>query len=209
MAGYALAIPIMILATASYIYSANRLLQCWKVEKERSTKIDEIRALLLESPKQYGATGDHLESQPSGSGRLLTYPELARRAFGKGAIFVQLGIALMQFGVCLTYLIFVPQNLYEATHALFGWDVYKTVFLVAMVMIEVPLSWIRDIRRLTPFNVMATLLIAYGLFSCLVLAFWQIAKESESTYLDRLATLPATNSDTWILFIGTAVSISC
>ncbi|KAL3939928.1 MAG: hypothetical protein SGBAC_005437 [Bacillariaceae sp.] len=203
MAGYALAVPIMILATASYIYSANRLLQSWKVEKDRANKIDEIRALLLESsPKWYGATGE--ESRPTEGSQLLTYPELARRSFGRGAVFVQLGIATMQFGVCLTYLIFVPQNLYEALQQLFGWHMSKTILLISMVMIEVPLSWIRDIRRLTPFNVMATLLIAYGLFSCLVLAFWEIAKDPESTYFDRLAALPPTNSDTWILFIGTA-----
>ncbi|CAJ1959847.1 unnamed protein product [Cylindrotheca closterium] len=201
MAGYAFAIPTMILATTAYIYSANRLLQCWKVERERADKIDEIRALLMESPKRYGATE---ESRPAEGSTMLTYPELARRAFGRGAIFVQLGIALMQFGVCLTYLIFVPQNLYEAFRMLLGWDVNKTVFLIAMLLIEVPLSWIRDIRRLTPFNVLATMLTAYGLFSCLVLAFWEIAKDPESSYFDRLAALPATNSDTWILFIGTA-----
>lgn len=204
MAGYAFAIPTMILATTAYIYSANRLLQCWKVEKNRAIKIDEIRGLLLASPKRYGAAGD--SARPTEGSKLLTYPELARRAFGRGAIFVQLGIALMQFGVCLTYLIFVPQNLYEAIRVLFGWDVSKTIFLIAMVMIEVSLSWIRDIRRLTPFNVLATLLIAYGLFSCLVLAFWEIAKDPESSYFDRLASLPPTNSGTWILFIGTAVS---
>ncbi|CAJ1959844.1 unnamed protein product [Cylindrotheca closterium] len=207
MAGYALAIPIMILSTASYLYSANRLLECWRVEKAKAAMIDEIRALLLEgSPKMYGSTkaGEELKQQPSEGGKLLSYPELARRAFGSGAFCVELGIATMQFGVCLTYLIFVPQNLYEATHQLFGWEMSKTVFLVCMVLMEVPLAWIRDIRRLAFFNFIATLLVAYGLFSCVVLAFMEIAKDPELTYLDRLADLPPTNPDTWILFIGTA-----
>jgi proton-coupled amino acid transporter len=97
LAGFAVAIPCMVLATVSYIYSANRLLQCWRVEKEKATKLDEIRALLLESPKHYGSMPNQKEE-----GKLLTYPELAKRAFGRGSVFVQLGIALMQFGVCLT-----------------------------------------------------------------------------------------------------------
>jgi hypothetical protein len=201
LAGYAVAIPAMMLATASYIYSANRLLQCWKAEKEKATKIDEIRTLLLESPKDYGSVSKEQES-----GKLLTYPELARRAFGGFSVVVQLGVALMQFGVCLTYLIFVPQNLYEATRALFGWEVDKTVFLIFMVLVEIPLSWIRDIRKLTPYNVLATFLTAYGLISCLVIAFWEIGKDPNSNYFDRLAALPPTNNETWFLFIGTAVS---
>ncbi|KAL3941240.1 MAG: hypothetical protein SGBAC_004359 [Bacillariaceae sp.] len=206
MAGWALAIPIMMFSTASYLYSANRLLECWRIEKEKAAKIDEIRALLTEDPTKYGSTttdGEESEQLKSG-GKLLSYPELARRAFGKGAICVQLGIATMQFGVCLTYLIFVPQNLYEATHELFGWELSKTIFLIAMVMIEVPLSWIRDIRKLAPFNIIATLLVAYGLFSCVVLAFMEIAADSQETYFDKLAALPPTNNETWILFIGTA-----
>jgi proton-coupled amino acid transporter len=202
LAGYAVAIPAMMMATASYIYSANRLLQCWQAEKEKATKIDEIRTLLLDSPKDYGSVSKEQES----SGKLLTYPELARRAFGGASVLVQLGVALMQFGVCLTYLIFVPQNLYEATRELFGWEVDKTVFLISMVLVEIPLSWIRDIRKLTPYNVLATFLTAYGLISCLVIAFWEIGKDPDSTYFDRVAALPPAKYETWFLFIGTAVS---
>jgi hypothetical protein len=201
LAGWAVAIPLMIMATASYIYSANRLLQCWKAEKEKATMIDEIRTLLLESPKDYGTVSKQQES-----GKLLTYPELARRAFGSASVLVQVGVAMMQFGVCLTYLIFVPQNLYEATRELFGWEVDKTVFLIAMVLVEIPLSWIRDIRKLTPYNVLATFLTAYGLISCLLLAFWEIEKDPNANYFEKVAALPPTNNESWYLFIGTAVS---
>ena len=44
---------------------------------------------------------------------MLSYPELAYRALGPtGETIVKTGIAMMQSGVCLTYLIFVPQNLH-------------------------------------------------------------------------------------------------
>eukprot|EP00980_Cylindrotheca_fusiformis_P009985 scaffold2212_cov143-Cylindrotheca_fusiformis.AAC.3 len=203
IAGWAVAIPTMVLATASYIYSANRLLQCWKVEKEKASKIDEIRSLLLNSPNTYGSMPkDH---QPS-AGKLLTYPELAHRAFGDISVFVKAGIASMQFGVCLTYLIFVPQNLYEATKALFDVEIDKSVFLLGMVLVEVPISWIRDIRKLTPYNVLATFLTAYGLISCLLIAFVEMAKDPDSNFIQRLEALPPVEHDTWFLFVGTAVS---
>eukprot|EP00581_Thalassiosira_minuscula_P002304 CAMPEP_0183747528 /NCGR_PEP_ID=MMETSP0737-20130205/67311_1 /TAXON_ID=385413 /ORGANISM="Thalassiosira miniscula, Strain CCMP1093" /LENGTH=561 /DNA_ID=CAMNT_0025983241 /DNA_START=86 /DNA_END=1768 /DNA_ORIENTATION=- len=205
LSGYAVAIPLMSMATIAYVYSAHRLLECWRVEKDKAEKLDEIRALLLESSNaaDYGTNNEDGKASQNSS-VLLTYPELARRAFGEASIIVQAGIALLQFGVCLTYFIFVPQNLYEATKVLFGVEVNILVFIVAMVVIEVPMSWIRDIRKLTPFNVLATFLIAFGLASCLLIATWEIAKDPNSNYVDRLLALPPANKDTWYLFIGTA-----
>jgi hypothetical protein len=213
MSGYAVAIVCMILATTSYLYSANRLLQCWQIEKQKIGRLEEIRALLEPGRSDNQQDNSKFECVPSGeenaetaaAATLLTYPELARRAFGGGSAFVQIGIALMQFGVCLTYLILVPQNLVESTRALFGLEVDKGVFLVAMVAIEIPLTWIRDIRKLTPTNVLATFLIAYGLISCLAIAFSVAIKDPDSTLVERILELPTTN-DTWYLFIGTSVS---
>jgi hypothetical protein len=109
--GYAVAIPSMLFATSMFIYNSYRLLACWKVEStkqhEMAQHIEQVLGLTTIQETKYTPT-------------LLTYPELARRALGRGAFFVELGIALMQFGVCLTYLIFVPQNLYECTRALSG-----------------------------------------------------------------------------------------
>jgi proton-coupled amino acid transporter len=215
LSGWAVAIPAMMIATASYLYSAYRLLQCWRVEKQKVERLDELRALL--EPTRTSST--HLQDTTTEFGSipaapeevanatpatLLTYPELARRAFGAGSVVVQFGIAAMQFGVCLTYLIFVPQNLVESVRALWGWEVDKIVFLVAMVVIEIPLSWIRDIRKLTPTNILATFLIAYGLLSCLMIALSMTLQDLDSNLVERIRLLPATN-DTWYLFIGTSV----
>jgi proton-coupled amino acid transporter len=116
---------------------------------------------------------------------------------------IEFGIATMQFGVCLTYLIFVPANLYASFLMLFGVAIPKSYFLVAMLLIEIPSSWIRDIRKLTPFNVLATLLIAYGLGSCLMIAFWYSYTEKAETLWESISSLPALQP-TWFLFIGTA-----
>ncbi|KAL7568810.1 hypothetical protein ACA910_007226 [Epithemia clementina (nom. ined.)] len=206
MAGWAVAIVSMILATCSYLYSAVRLLQCWRNEKTKMERLDEIRAFLVPHSassssltKLNGASADPHAPHPN----MLSYPELARRAFGSGAVFVQFGIAAMQFGVCLTYFIFVPQNLVECTRALTGEHIDPAKFLILMVLVEIPLSWIRDIRRLTPTNILATFLIAFGLLSCLIIAVATTMKDPESNFVSRLTSLPPTNHN-WFLFVGTS-----
>jgi len=55
---------------------------------------------------------------------LLSYPELAHRAWGPtGESLVKTSIALMQSGICLTYLIFVPQNFHTSILVLTGLDI--------------------------------------------------------------------------------------
>lgn len=178
--GYAIAIPCMITATALYILSAYRLLACWKAER-----------LLQE---------EHLGPESS---VLLTYPELARRALGYPySLLVDFGIASMQYGVCLTYLIFVPANLHQCT------GVAQPVWLALMVLLEIPLTFLEDIRKLTVLNVTATLLIAFGLGMVLVLAIkqaWDPAANTDYTWAwqENYSALPAV-TDTWFLFVGTS-----
>lgn len=225
VSGWAVAIPAMFFATICYIYNANRLLACWQVEHDSDSRI--MQANLLEHQKMSIATlekgnqgvptintHDKATSMRPTAPMLLTYPELARRAFGPFSSIVDIGIAALQFGVCLTYLIFVPHNLYECTLQLFGVEVQKEYFLVAMLLVEIPLSWIRDIRKLTRPNVIATGLIAYGLFFVLVIAFYQGMEYADDYYsnsnivptrvfVENLKALPAvTNS--WFLFVGTS-----
>jgi len=146
----------------------------------------------------------------------LSYPELAYRAWGiRGQRLVQIGITLMQSGVCLTYLIFVPQNLRTSAMLLLNVDVSTTVWLIAMVIVQIPLSWIRDIRRLTVTNLLANVLILFGLVSCLGLAVRQMGEsrvvgdDSSTSFLEeviyRANSLPAFNPDGWFLFLGTSV----
>jgi len=118
-------------------------------------------------------------------------------------------IAAMQFGVCLTYLIFVPQNIYELIYNAFGIIVPKQAILIAMLGIEIPLCWIRDIRKLTPTNVLATILIAFGLISVLFIALFNNQDvlleggDEDLNLLQEISRLPMIKS-TWALFIGTS-----
>lgn len=78
-----------------------------------------------------------------------------------------------------------------------------------MVLIQIPLSFIRDIRNLTPTNLLANLLIMYGLATCLGLAIYSFvppAGDSDGAFLYRLQSLHPVEPD-WYLFLGTSVRL--
>jgi hypothetical protein len=196
-AGYVVALPIMAITTCLFLYSSTCLLDSWRLE---STK---------------GAEGDHQSLLKQASSKkkrvILSYPELAYRALGPtGEMIVKLGIALMQSGVCLTYLIFVPQNLSTCADILFNLQIPPKYFMIVMLVCQIPLSWIRDIRKLTITNLLANLLILYGLITCIFFALDNAVKSEagrgpleEIGY--KLTHLEPFNSG-WFLFIGTSVS---
>jgi proton-coupled amino acid transporter len=185
--GYVLALPILLGATVLYLYSSSCLLDSWKLESdETNTLVDPEKSSFISATKRR---------------TILSYPELAYRALGStGESMVKTGIALMQSGVCLTYLIFVPQNLHTSALQLFGWNIKPQLWLIVMVLIQIPLSWIRDIRKFTLTNLLANVLILYGLITCLSFAFANMVDD----FWDRFVHLDPYRSS-WFMFIGTAV----
>ena len=179
--GWLVSLPLLFFSTALFLWSSHCLLEAWRLE---SSKVNKGK---------------------SGNGRIaLSYPELSYLAFGQmGESVVRIGICAMQSGVCLTYLIFVPQNLHTATRLLFDLDVSTGAFLVMMVLVQIPLSWIRDISRLTVTNLLANVLILYGLMTCLGFAASSM-RARDLNLLEGVTTLPAV-ADGWALFFGTAV----
>jgi Transmembrane amino acid transporter protein len=206
-AGYMFAVPILLLSTILYLSSSRCLLDCWKLERSR-------RSLNASG----GADTSSSSSGPSSS-TSLSYPDLALRAMGtRGETMVKIGIAAMQSGVCLTYLIFVPQNMTASVLTLTGKDVPMLHFLWGMVLVEIPLSWIQNIRHFSVTNALANFLILYGLLTCLGFAASNaIAPSLDSSaediglgpiqnILEKLAELRPFASG-WYLFIGTSVSV--
>jgi len=133
--GYIGALSIMMLSTLMYIHSSRCLLDAWKLETSKD-KEQEVM------PLQSTSSADQ-QQEPQQQHTPLSYPELAFCAFGsRGETLVKLGIAAMQSGVCLTYLIFVPHNLHSSVKATVGVDVPPQYWLIVMVLIQSPLSWI-------------------------------------------------------------------
>jgi proton-coupled amino acid transporter len=197
-AGYLMAIPIMTAATCMFLHSSKCLLDSWKLESTKPLAAE--HATLLEDG-----------SKRKRKRTMLSYPELAFRALGPtGEMIVKLGIALMQSGVCLTYLIFVPQNLNVCARILFGVEIPTSYFLILMLIIQIPLSWIRDIRKLTVTNLLANVLILYGLVTCLFFAIGTAIQSEpgrgplEAVWYKLTHLEPVARG--WFLFIGTSVS---
>ncbi|VEU36845.1 unnamed protein product [Pseudo-nitzschia multistriata] len=112
-------------------------------------------------------------------------------------------------------------------------DVSTSVFLALMVIVQIPLSWIQEIRHLTVTNALANGLIMYGLILCLGFAFQNAIEpvpgveqgngdgneDQQNSDADvddgqrgplaeilyKFFHLPPFNSDGWFLFIGTSV----
>lgn len=224
--GYALAFPMILLSTCMFLFSSQCLLDAWELEHKKMHQQTPLHRnetpTIAEEDEALLATGDvdgdeeQVPEKPRFKMTFLSYPELAYRALGEtGELTVKIGIALMQSGVCLTYLIFVPQNFSAALNQLTGLNIAPEWFLIVMVMMQVPLSWIRDIRKLTMTNFLANLLILYGLITCVVLSLKQAVSTTEGTTLetierplalveDRLVHLAPFAKD-WFLFIGTSV----
>lgn len=200
-AGYAVAIPIMLLSTVLFLFSSSCLLEAWKMETEQSSSASGEQTALLEQGN--GSVRSRRRN------RMLSYPELARRALGNvGETLVKTGIALMQSGVCLTYLIFVPQNLHTSMYLITGLDWSPRFWLLVMVAAQIPLSWIRDIRRLTPTNLAANCMILYGLCVCLGFAMGKSLFDGDKSphvnlwnHVHHLKPF----ASGWFLFIGTSV----
>jgi len=228
-AGYALAFPMLIVSTTMFLYSSQCLLDSWRLEHDKMHKqLDDVDHKVSDAITEgdEGDENDDDEEQPLTTTTtnkprfkmtFLSYPELGYRALGENfERIIKLGIGLMQSGVCLSYLIFVPQNGSAAFEKLTGIYLAPEWFLLVMVAIQVPLSWIRDIRKLTTTNLLANTLILFGLITCLFLSLRQAMTTTIGADFDtlesplamigkRLKGVPAFAKD-WFLFIGTCVS---
>lgn len=178
--------------------------------KPKISVVADVAALPTRSPTitPISETDDHGMPVTPNS---VSYPQLAQIAYGNvGETAVRTGITLMQLGICLTYLIFVPRNLSKSLETLLAVDFPLWMGLMIMVLVEIPLSCGRDIRRLTTTNMLANGLILFGLLSCLWLALVAsnpIDDEEaiDPSLLEKMSNLSPWN-DRWYLFVGTSVS---
>ncbi len=156
--GWLFAVPMLALALFLFLYSGNNLIECWRHLSSKSTG-DEETLTLLSSPRSRAP-----RRVP------LTYPSMVTSTLGRfPGTLVSLMLTLQQFGIVLTYFIFVPANARSALLT-FGLDVPLTPLIALMCAAQVPLSWVEDIKRLSGTNMIANCLIGYGLASCMLYA---------------------------------------
>lgn len=95
--------------------------------------------------------------------------------------------------------------------------VLTTKFLILMTLVQIPLSWIHEIRHLTITNALANSLIMYGLILCLAFSFEEAIvpapgedggeRGAAAELFYKFFHLQVFNSEGWFLFIGTSVSL--
>ena len=153
---------MLALSTSLFLWSCHNLLWVWRRQKRAyevtyfQGKADEESESLLGSGKVVGTF------QPS-------FPSLVETSLGRtcGKI-VRFMIACQQFGIILTYFIFVTTNV---TSSLSTYISIKPQFVVfGITVIQIPLGTIRDISKLSPTNMIANFLIFYGLISVMIYA---------------------------------------
>ena len=122
-------------------------------------------------------------------------------------------IMCQQFGIVLTYFIFISTNLSSIGLSL---SPHLIVGLVAIT--QIPLSWIKDISKLSSTNMLANCLIAYGLITVTIYALFRTPENSSDTD-DVLPPPPSVIPEVgvsrrlelspirpqWYLFIGMSV----
>jgi len=154
-AGWMVAILVLFLSAALFLTSSACLLQSWKLLDSLNVRHVAIQMLSNvedddndDNSQDFAADQQDTTTMPttspasimrttsSSSATPLSYLELARQAFGSTReTLIKIGIAAMQSGVCLTYLIFVPQNFQASIQSLMGQNVSTAFFLLFMLML--------------------------------------------------------------------------
>lgn len=131
----------------------------------------------------------------------VSYGRVGEQAFGApGRVAVNVSLVLSQLGFCCSYLIFVEQNVGELLAPLLPtWDVASWTLLVLQVPLYTPLTWVRRLEYFALTNVVADVLILFGL----VYIMGYSVRVLETS--NRPATWVNFNAQSWALFLGTAV----
>jgi proton-coupled amino acid transporter len=132
----------------------------------------------------------------------VSYGLLGEKAFGKnGRRAVNVSLVLSQLGFCCTYLIFVEKNLSDIINHLTSCS-YNTspwILILLQIPLYTPLTWVRHIEYFAMTNLIADVLILFGLFYIIYFSIETIKISSAPSSWESF------NSNSWALFLGTAV----
>ncbi|XP_044748431.1 proton-coupled amino acid transporter-like protein pathetic isoform X2 [Coccinella septempunctata] len=140
-------------------------------------------------------------------GSALSFADVMERSFEKGPKWIQkysiaartmtnIFLCITQIGFCCVYFVFVAANLQEVVkHYFFDIDFFW--FLTFLLVPLVLLNWIRNLKFLTPFSILASLLMIAGL----VIIFGYLLHDVPS--INSIKEIG--NPQSLALFFGTAV----
>lgn len=132
-----------------------------------------------------------------------TFGQIGYAAYGVfGKRVVNISIIISQLGFCAVYGIFVAANLRDFLYSISGcdksWRIAFQVFIVTELLVYVPLSWIRRIRYMAFFMLLADVFILIGIVSLMGVSVHEIRTHGQQS-VDLI------NYNTWPLMLGTSI----
>ncbi|KAF0301127.1 Proton-coupled amino acid transporter 4 [Amphibalanus amphitrite] len=124
-------------------------------------------------------------------------PTPLRRLAAPARKLVNVFLCITQLGFCCVYVVFVSQNVKQVVDSYMPEHVSLYVYMVAIIIPWVLLCWIRDLKILTPFSMMANVLIIVGLVITFIYLLHDLPPISERKAFSSLAQLP--------LYFGTTI----
>ena len=133
-------------------------------------------------------------------GRQISYPDLAALLLGSYArACIQWSIVFLQLGCCVCYYIFVSENLHQVIKDVNGARVSSNLLMAAMMMFEIPMCLLRDLKVFTPFNSIANGLVAGSLLVIIWCSFARIG--TKGVHEGVVPVVP----ETALMFLGTCI----
>ncbi|TDH72350.1 hypothetical protein CCR75_000998 [Bremia lactucae] len=135
----------------------------------------------------------------------VSYGLVGEKAFGKlGRVAVNTSLVLSQTGFCCSYLIFVEKNIGEVILAAFGIERTTASSSLTLILLQIllytPLSWVRRIEYFALTNLVADLLILFGI--AYIISY---TVETLHDAPPNSATWENFNPTSWAMLLGTAV----
>eukprot|EP01112_Ceratiomyxa_fruticulosa_P000684 TRINITY_DN1060_c0_g1_i9.p1 TRINITY_DN1060_c0_g1~~TRINITY_DN1060_c0_g1_i9.p1 ORF type:complete len:469 (-),score=74.70 TRINITY_DN1060_c0_g1_i9:68-1474(-) len=203
MAGLWAAIPSLFIIAVVSNYTIKNLIKCKREILLRRRVYDEIHR---DTNHTYPNEDAHkLEHVSAPKAKLLThggvetadiisYGEIGTHIFGKmGLYLVNFAVITSQIGFCCAYVVFMSQNLYS---------IYTDIDLRFWVLIIYPiitiLSWIKNIKYLSPTSIFANLALLLGITVVFYFGFSRLELVPVSEY-------PGIRISTFPMFFGIAV----
>lgn len=141
---------------------------------------------------------------PSKNGNSVSYGMLGERAFGKiGKRAVNVSLVLSQIGFCCTYLIFIEKNIRDVIMHVTACKIMPGPWLMIALQIPIytPLTWVRKIKYFAMTNLLADVLVLFGLLYILSYSAEHMAEAKEPAEWHNF------NAQNYGLFLGTAVYV--
>jgi len=124
--------------------------------------------------------------------RRCSYAEMMRDAFGSGGMtMLQIFIAIQQCGLCITYFVFIANNLHQVTGIGAQW------LCIIQLVVHVPLACVRDLKSFRYTNIIATIIIGI----CVLMTVESAIQDD----VEHGKALQLFNGDRFYEFVGTAI----